>query len=275
MAHGPTACTQWLILFLKTDKTMISSATPQCQVWRLFLPTPGPGRFLLSAGAILLLGGAAKLLTVLEHPQVLDITDPVFSLSFRGILALIGLAEIAVAWLCLFTNKRGLSLTLVAWLTFNIAVYRIALWMMSWHHPWPLLGSLTEGLGISPLIADSLIAAASAYLFIGSSVLLLETDGRLARFIAARLGRDPNVVKMSCSSCGGHIQFGIKSLGSQTTCPHCKAEVTLRRPEEMIKIFCYFCKGHIEFPPHAIGEKLKCPHCHNDITLKEPATASH
>lgn len=253
-------------------KTIISFAAPQRPASRPSLPTPGPGKFLLSVGAILLLGGATKLLAVWQHPQALDIADPVFRLSFRWILALMGLAEIAAASLCLFTNKRRLSLGLVAWLTVNLVVYRIGLWMMSWHHPWPLLGSLTEGLGISPLIADSLIVAASAYMFLGSGVLLLGTDGRLARLISARRGSDPKVMKMSCATCGTHIKFSLQNLGQVISCPQCQASVTLRKPEANLKISCYFCKGHIEFPPHAVGQKLKCPHCNMDITLKEPVT---
>jgi hypothetical protein len=158
--------------------------------WRRFPPIKWPENFLLSAGGILLLGGSAKIAEVLKHPQLLDLTDP-FGLTFRCVLAVMGLAEMAVAWLCLFTNKRGLSLGCVALLTANVVAYRIGLLTRGWTHPAPLLGSLMEALNISPVIADGLVTATSVYLLIGSG----------ATFWFARLAA--KFQNMFCRSCGG------------------------------------------------------------------------
>ena len=61
-------------------------------------------------------------------------------------------------------------------------------------------------------------------------------------------------LKMSCSSCGGHIKFAVQNLGQRIACPHCQTAITLRQPENL-KMSCFFCKGHIEFPSHALGQK--------------------
>lgn len=64
--------------------------------------------------------------------------------------------------------------------------------------------------------------------------------------------------------------FAAQNLGQIISCPHCHKATRLRKPD-LLKMSCFFCQGHIEFPPHSIGEKMPCPHCKMDITLKEPA----
>jgi uncharacterized paraquat-inducible protein A len=74
--------------------------------------------------------------------------------------------------------------------------------------------------------------------------------------------------KMACPGCGGHIEFAARNQGQRIPCPHCRTEITLRKPEHL-KMSCHFCRGHIDFPAHALGTKMPCPHCRMDITLKE------
>jgi hypothetical protein len=236
---------------------MNSSATLQHPLWRRFPPMKWPETFMFSAGGILLLGGAAKMVEVLKHPQLLDLTDP-FGLPFRYVLAFLCLAEMAVAWLCLFTNKRGSSLGCVACLTTSLVAYRIGLWMRGWSHPAPLLGSLMEALNISPLIADGLVTAASVYLLIGSGATFWFA-GRAAKFH-----------QMFCPSCGERIRFTTQNLGRKIPCPLCKTNLILRSPENL-KMSCSFCQDQIEFPAHALGQKIPCPHCNMPVILKEPA----
>lgn len=124
--------------------------------------------FLLSAGGILIFAGISTLLEVFGNAQQLRISDPIVLIPFRQLLLYIGIIESIVACLCLFTNKRTLSLSLVAWLVIIYAVYRVGLWRMGWYHPYPLLANLMETLNISPLMADGVTAAISDFLFIGS-----------------------------------------------------------------------------------------------------------
>jgi len=108
---------------------------------------------MLLAGGILLLAGTAKILAALGHSQMLDVTDPLFGVPFRFVIAFVGIAELIIAWQCLFTDRKSLSLALVAWLMTNLAAYRIGLWTMGWHHPYAFLGALAEAINISPFVA--------------------------------------------------------------------------------------------------------------------------
>jgi hypothetical protein len=153
-------------------KAMNSSATtrhsPQPSLW----PVQWRRWFMLSAGGILVFGGITRLLDVFEKTQQLDMSSPIVRIPFRQLLLCIGIVELIVACLCLFTNKRTLSLVLVTWLVIIYAVYRVGLWTMGWYHPYPLLANLMETLNISPFIADGLATAISAFLFIGSVRML-------------------------------------------------------------------------------------------------------
>jgi hypothetical protein len=239
---------------------MNSSATLQHPLWRRFPPIKWPETFMLSAGGILLLGGAARIVEALKHPQVLDLTDPLSGLPFRYVLALMGLAEVAVAWLCLFTNKRGLSLGCVACLTTSLVAYRIGLWTRGWPHPALLLGSLMEALNIAPLIADGLVTVTSVYLLIGSGAI----------FCSGLRGERPNSKRCSALPAAKKSNSPSKTHWPENSCPLCKTAMTLRAPENL-KMSCHFCTENIEFPAHALGQKIPCPHCNMTVILKQPA----
>jgi len=217
--------------------------------------------FILSAGGILLLTGTVKVLNFLANPQAPDMTDPVFAMQFRHLVVLVGLAEMVVACLCLFTSKRTLSLGLLTWLVATLAAYRIGIWTMGWHHPYAWVAGWINGLDISPRAADLIIGVTSAYLLIGSIAML---------WLERRMVQSAKFLKMSCPSCGVHIKFAIQNLGQKISCPHCQKETILRKPENL-KMSCVLCGGHIEFPPHSIGQKIQCPHCAKSITLLKPA----
>ena len=55
-------------------------------------------------------------------------------------------------------------------------------------------------------------------------------------------------MKMICPACGGHVKFAAQNIGQQIPCPHCRAAITLRQPDENLKMTCVLCGGHVEFP---------------------------
>jgi hypothetical protein len=155
------------------NSSVTTKHSPQPGLW----PGQWPRWFMLSAGGILVFGGITRLLNVFENTQQLHISDPIVLIPFRQLLLCIGIVELIMACLCLFTNKRTLSLVLVASLVAIYVVYRVGLWTMGWYHPYPLLANLMETLNISPFMADGIGTAISAFLFIGS-VKILWTENR-------------------------------------------------------------------------------------------------
>src|SRR5208283_2851180 len=41
---------------------------------------------------------------------------------------------------------------------------------------------------------------------------------------------------------------------------------------ELITMHCPRCKGGVEFPADGVGQRIACPHCQAELTLKRPAT---
>ena len=96
-------------------------------------------------------------------------------MPFRELLLLVGLAELLIAFFCLFTDRRRFSLLAVAWLSTNFLVYRLGLWFIGWHRPCGCMGSLSDMLHLSPRAADNIMKVVLAYLLTGSyAILLLE-----------------------------------------------------------------------------------------------------
>lgn len=88
-------------------------------------------------------------------------------------MLLVGLLELLIAFFCLLTDKRRLSLFAVAWVSTNFLVYREGLWFIGWHGPCGCMGSLTDILHISPHLADNIMKIVLTYLLVGSYALLL------------------------------------------------------------------------------------------------------
>jgi hypothetical protein len=231
-------------------------------------PVQSPGHnvrltiwFLWLAGGLLAFHGTATLIVILQKPQMTAMPDPVLGVPVRWLMLGIGLAELLLALLCLFTRKQGLSLLLLAWLALNLIVYRFGLSSVGWPHHYGYVGPLVNSLDISPFRADIILMVTLGCLLAGSGIV---------SWLDRRKNLTVETLKMSCPSCGVHIKFAAQNLGQKISCPRCQTNIKLRKPD-LLKMACFFCQGHIEFPPHAIGEKIPCPHCNMDITLKEPA----
>ena len=142
------------------------------------------------------LTGLGKALSAIGPARALDAPDPLFGIPFRQLLLLVGLAELLIAFFCLFTDRRRLSLLAVAWISTNFLVYRLGLWFIGWHRPCGCMGSLSAMLHLSPRAADNIMKAVLAYLLVGSYLLLF------LRWRAARRG--PVVAKSD--------EAGVESL---------------------------------------------------------------
>src|SRR5437899_2786769 len=129
--------------------------------------------FILMAGAILAVTGAAKVWSPLGGAKLLAVRDPIIGIQFGHLMLTVGLGEIAVALVCFFSKRQTLPLGLVAWISTNFVVYRLGLWWMGWHRPCSCLGNLTDALHISPQLADNVMKGVLAYLLIGSYAVLL------------------------------------------------------------------------------------------------------
>jgi hypothetical protein len=143
--------------------------------------------FLRLAGTALALTGLAKALSAIGPARALDTADPLIGIRFRQLLLLVGVAELFIAFFCLFTDRRRLSLLAVAWISTNFLVYRLGLWFIGWHGPCGCMGNLTDLLHISPHLADTIMKGVLAYLLVGSYGMLLwqRRRGRLSHGGAA------------------------------------------------------------------------------------------
>lgn len=137
-------------------------------------PIASPGsKFSNSAGAMLLLTGAAKIWSASGNSTFLAVVDPIIGIKFGQLMLMVGVVEIAIALVCFFGKRQAMALGLVAWLSSNFVVYRLGLWWMGWKKPCSCLGNLTDALHISPQAADNIMKVVLAYLLLGSYGLLI------------------------------------------------------------------------------------------------------
>ena len=131
-----------------------------------------PVWFIPSAAAILVVTGAAKAWSAFGHIKILAVADPITGVQFGHLMLVVGVLELAIAGVCLFSKSQKLKLGLIAWLATNFVVYRLGLWWIGWKKPCSCLGNLTDALHISPQLADNIMKVILAYLLIGSYGLL-------------------------------------------------------------------------------------------------------
>lgn len=220
--------------------------------------------FIQLAGAILLFAAMERFLIVATHARVMALPEPIIGIPLQYAVLLVGLFELVVALICLFSRQMTLQLGCLAWLATNYAVYWICLWTMRVHQQGTAIGGLTDPLYLAEGTTGVMVVLLPWILGLGSYAALIWYWWR------NRMAETVRQIKMPCPACGVHIRFDGRDLGRKISCPQCQKAITLRKAD-LLKMACFFCKRHIEFPSHAIGTKLACPHCNMDITLKEPA----
>lgn len=128
--------------------------------------------FLDSAAVVLLSTGLAKVASVLTGGEVLRTHDPVTGLGLGTLFGRVGSLEVAVALLCLFSRRVGLSVVLLLWLGASFVVYRLGLWWVGGPRYCGCPGTMTGALRLSPAAADLALKLALAYLLVGGRVAL-------------------------------------------------------------------------------------------------------
>jgi hypothetical protein len=124
--------------------------------------------FCISAGIILFITGLAKVASAFGHAEILSQIDPIFGVSFKVLMLLIGCVEIVIAFFCLCLRTQKVSMVLVAWLSSSFLFYRLGLQFIGWHRPCHCLGNLTDALHIPPPTVDIVMKIVLTYLLLGS-----------------------------------------------------------------------------------------------------------
>jgi hypothetical protein len=128
--------------------------------------------YIRSSGLLLLITALAKIISATSSAQIMAISAPIVNISYRDLFIMVGLAEFMVAICLLFGKNLDLQVSLLAWLSTNILIYRIGLIWVGYHKPCSCLGNLTDALHIPPQTADTAMKIILAYLLIGSYATL-------------------------------------------------------------------------------------------------------
>jgi hypothetical protein len=129
--------------------------------------------FLSVSVLCLLITGIAKVLSSFGTAKALLAADPFFGISFKQMFLTVGVLEIVICAIVIFAKSRTLALSLIAWLSSNFLIYRVALYWTGWKKPCSCMGSLSQELGLAPEIADLILKDVLAFMLVGSYSLLL------------------------------------------------------------------------------------------------------
>jgi ribosomal protein S27E len=220
--------------------------------------------FRFSAGTTLLAASTMLVISNLASAGFVLPQDPVSGLSMRLIFSLAAVLGPLATFLCFFSRQRWLVAAFVTWLALIYCCCRLALLWAGYRFTSPFLGPVADAFSLPPAWLARATDGLFVYLLLGGALCLIAIRREQILELKGEL------LKTSCPSCGGHLQFPSANAGQSIACPHCQASMTLPRSGSL-KMSCYFCNGHIVFPSHAAGTKMQCPHCKMDITLKEPA----
>lgn len=145
--------------------------------------------FSTSAGLLLLALGLAHLLGN-QGRELVQPPDPVLVVSSRYLFWGLGGVELIVALVCLWARSPQLPAVLVAWLTSNLLVYRVALFWFGVYDVKAYYDTMANAFGVSVRTMDVLMTLAVAYLLVGSCVALLRLWWHGKRGAGAGLAAD-------------------------------------------------------------------------------------
>jgi hypothetical protein len=132
--------------------------------------------FVLSCGPILGVTGVAKIISAFGHAKILAISDPIIGIRFSYLMFLMGCIELIIAFICVYTEKNRLAISLTVWLSTSLAGYRFGLWWLDWKRPCACLGTLTDALHFSPQLVDVFMKMILFYLLLGSYFMFFKME---------------------------------------------------------------------------------------------------
>jgi hypothetical protein len=201
--------------------------------------------FIHSAGGILLAAALIRFFIATGHLSVLALPDPMLGISLRSALLIVGGIELAFALICLFGKNVRLQIGFLAWLSTCFVLFWLGLFWMHCHLQGTCLGSLNDPLNLSRGAIGYIMRFLPACLLLGSYAALFQlwlakkgiAENRTMQTVPAKSSGDgtgPAVLvrflKISCTACGGHIEFPTNLLGQKIPCPHCAKTITLLNP---------------------------------------------
>jgi|GEM_PF-3180540 len=130
-------------------------------------------KFVFSAGLILAVTGVAKLGSFFSPVSDLDLSDPVFLVSSRIVMAVTGLLEVILAAWFIRHHRHPASLGLIATVTTLFSLYRFGVWLIGAPQPCACLGRVGMQSELGRMITTTVSDTLFFYLLGGSLILLL------------------------------------------------------------------------------------------------------
>jgi DNA-directed RNA polymerase subunit RPC12/RpoP len=211
---------------------------------------PSLKRYIQATSAMFALVGLLMPLIALDEIPPLRQQDALFGLTTRTVLALVGVLHLVLSGY-LFVGRDLMTQGIVVfWAGLNHMVYALGMVWLRAAAPFPAVVAVAWKLGLSSRVADVCWKLFTAYLLLGSLLILMLEWRRLKRLriemfwkrwgeVRARgvakgdslirnatktevVGKSLSEFKFSCPSCGQHIRCDEVYSGRQINCPSCK-----------------------------------------------------
>jgi hypothetical protein len=156
---------------LIVGKTVCNSLTPTSNEQRQGA-TKASRIYILTVGIFLIVVSSAKLWSTFGTAGILTTEDPVFGISFRVLLVVAAVFELAIGLVCLWHSNPVVPAALTAWFGLSVLIYRVGMFMAGWEKPCPCLGSLTDALHLSPSTAETTAHILLTYFLVGSCAIV-------------------------------------------------------------------------------------------------------
>lgn len=234
--------------------------------------------FLYSAGILLLLTAAAKLVSSGGAAPLLDMPDPICEIRFRYVFWIVAPVELVVAFVCLSDKPVRLQAGMVAWLATNFLVYRLGPLWIGYHKPCGCLGNITEALGISPATAEGIVKGVLVYLLVGSYGVLT--------YLSARGGKRAGLKAAAGSPLpGGDVRTSTDSVcgPEESASRHARGRKDVGTAAVRAALtLCVFCErgdAGEQWPPFSAEAKVRVetfrPRGTEAVTREEATTQFH
>ncbi len=204
------------------------------------MPSKSIQYFHHSAGALLLAAAAALFVSSRVGATIILPPDPLFAVSLKTMFWIVSGLCLAVGLFTLAGNPGFMRVILIAGLATVLLAYRLGCLWHGVHGLRGYLGSFSDAFAVSAATAEIMAEAALVYLVVGSYFALAGLWWQNRRNAGRQIPRKESPapisppasgnLKMSCVSCGGHIEFPAHAVGQQIQCPHCAKTITLAKP---------------------------------------------
>lgn len=146
--------------------------------------------YFVSIAVLLLVTAVAKLFSATGSSKILEMSDPIFLVSYGHLMYGVAIMEMLVAAYSYLGRSDLLRALVILWMSTNFMLYRFGMQMLN-IRLCPCVGTLGDRIGLTTSQTQGILTALVVYMIIGSATIIYRICAEQERERLGRIAQSP------------------------------------------------------------------------------------